>query len=83
MVLDGGEINPSLSHLIEILSNSTPEQVKAVFEEPVPLIIDEYSEFGVGVLLFLIGLELPYSGFRFRSIDVVNVIIISEITTFS
>ncbi|MGK7886104.1 MAG: cation:proton antiporter [Crocosphaera sp.] len=78
VVLDGGEINPSLSHLIEILSNSTPEQVKAVFEEPVPLIIDEYAEFGVGVLLFLIGLEsdlkeLLKVGFQSASVAIVGV----------
>ncbi|MEL4897622.1 cation:proton antiporter [Crocosphaera sp. Alani8] len=80
VVLDGGEINPSLSHLIEILSNSTPEQVQAVFDGPVPLIIDEYAEFGVGVLLFLIGLESDLTellkvGFQSASVAIVGVIL--------
>ncbi|HAC65135.1 MAG TPA: sodium:proton antiporter, partial [Cyanothece sp. UBA12306] len=57
LILEGGELNPYLLNFIELLSNSTSEQVKAVFEGPVRIIVEEYAEFGVGVLLFLIGLE--------------------------
>ncbi|MGK7958935.1 cation:proton antiporter [Crocosphaera sp.] len=78
VMLEGGEINPALSHLIEILANSTPEQVQAVFDVPIPIIVEEYAEFGVVVLLFLIGLEsdlkeLLKVGFQSASVAIVGV----------
>ncbi|MGK7943763.1 MAG: cation:proton antiporter [Microcystaceae cyanobacterium] len=57
LVLEGGDINPSLVDFIQTLTNSSPEQVQAVFEGPVSTIVEEYAEFGVGILLLLIGLE--------------------------
>ncbi|MGB5594774.1 MAG: cation:proton antiporter [Crocosphaera sp.] len=57
LALEGGEVNPSLVNFIQLLSHSTPEQIQEVFDGPVRIIVEEYAEFGVGVLLFLIGLE--------------------------
>ncbi len=57
LALEGGEVNQSLIHFIELISGSTPEQIQGVFAGPVRIIIENNAEFGVGVLLFLIGLE--------------------------
>lgn len=78
VMLEGGEINPSLRNFIQLLSNSTPEQVQAVFDVPVPIIVEEYAEFGVVILLFLIGLEsdlkeLLKVGFQSASVAIVGV----------
>ncbi|MGK7954797.1 MAG: cation:proton antiporter [Crocosphaera sp.] len=57
LALEGGEVNQSLVHFVELVSGSTPEQIQEVFAGPVRIITENNAEFGVGVLLFLIGLE--------------------------
>ncbi len=57
LVPEGGQINPSLVNLIELIANTTPEQIQTVFDGPLNIILEEYAEFGAGVILFSIGLE--------------------------
>ena len=57
LVLEGGEINSSLMNFIQFFTGSTPEQIQEVFQGPVRIVVEEYAEFGVGILLFFIGLE--------------------------
>ena len=57
LVPEGEAINPLLVNLIKLIVNTTPEQIQTVFNGPVNIIVEEYAEFGAGVILFSIGLE--------------------------
>jgi Kef-type K+ transport system membrane component KefB len=57
LVLEGGEVSASLVNFIHSLTNVDLEVIREVFDKPVKLIIEDYAEFGVGILLFSIGLE--------------------------
>ncbi len=57
LVPEGEPINPLLVNLIKLIVNTTPEQIQTVFNGPVNIIVEEYAEFGAGVILFSIGLE--------------------------
>ncbi|MGK7955302.1 MAG: cation:proton antiporter [Crocosphaera sp.] len=57
LVLEGGEVNPLLIDLIHSLTNIDLEVIHEVFDGPVKTIFENYAEFGVGILLFSIGLE--------------------------
>lgn len=57
LMLEGGGVNTSIVNFIHLLTNTSSEVVQEVFQGPVKIIVDEYAEFGVGILLFSIGLE--------------------------
>ncbi|MGK7915868.1 MAG: cation:proton antiporter [Prochloraceae cyanobacterium] len=57
LVLEGGQINPYLLNSIQFFTNSNPEQIQEIFQGPIRIIVEEYAQFGVGILLFFIGLE--------------------------
>ncbi|MDJ0507958.1 MAG: cation:proton antiporter [Crocosphaera sp.] len=57
LALEGGEVNSSVVTFIQFISNSSAEEIQTVFAGPVRIITENNAEFGVGVLLFLIGLE--------------------------
>lgn len=57
LVPEGETINPLLVNLIKLIVNTTPEQIQTIFDSPVNIIVEEYAEFGAGVILFSIGLE--------------------------
>ena len=57
LVLEGGEVSASLVNFIHSLTNVDFSVIREVFDEPVKLIVEDYAEFGVGILLFSIGLE--------------------------
>lgn len=57
LVLEGGEVATYLVNFIHTLTHIDVSTIKGVFQEPVKLIVEDYAEFGVGILLFSIGLE--------------------------
>ncbi|HAC63905.1 MAG TPA: sodium:proton antiporter [Cyanothece sp. UBA12306] len=57
LVPEGAQINPFLVNLIELVAPTTPEEIQAVFDGPVHLIVEQYAEFGAGLVLLSIGLE--------------------------
>ena len=57
LVLEGGEVASYLVNFIHTLTNIDVSTIQLVFQRPVKIIVENYAEFGVGILLFSIGLE--------------------------
>lgn len=57
LMLEGGEINTTLVNLVESTLGIGFDSIQKIYDGPVKIIVDEYAEFGVGILLFSIGLE--------------------------
>ncbi len=53
----GGEINGTFIHLIEIITGANQNLIEQVLNSSVRDIIEKYSDSGVLILLFLVGLE--------------------------
>ncbi len=57
LILEGGEINTTLLNLVESTLGVGFDSIQKIYDGSIKIIVDEYAEFGVGILLFSIGLE--------------------------
>ncbi|MBE7384978.1 MAG: cation:proton antiporter [Leptolyngbya sp. SIO1E4] len=54
---NGGQVADWAVALIQLISSGDSETIRDIFAGPVKILINDYAEIGVGVLLFKIGLE--------------------------
>ncbi len=78
LMLEGGEINSTFINFISLLTDVKPEILQQSISGSVNTVIELAAEFGVGILLFSIGLEsdlkeLIKVGFQSAAVAVVGV----------